>query len=699
MTLAPGADDILSRDSEISLCLGGARILRSMTAMAICVNPSAQCQELVHTASNMEGGALVRAHTSPIPAFRLTRTRTKAALSTIGNGTGRLHAPQGMGPVRTSNSSAAIKVIERCDSEDFALRGLEDLGDLLRCVGLEQYSQGVLAWCQQLGAAFLEEVWENRADLADALGLCEGAEERQRLFAALGPVLPTTATPSTGAYGQPTDGHGFPSKSGCAAAMGSRLHVLGLSRAKTVMVLPFSSGGDAQTKQTAGGSVGMHCTRTFPVTLQEVASVAAQVKKAYVPLRTWQHLLRSMAPKPSGQVLPHTSSKEAVLPAAPMEIDLDPQSHRQQKRGRQRMARCFRIKSADTMHAMKQRIPSPAELNALRDTQRRLMELMGDPSGPGQDQRDADKILDGKGPHSFQELQDVFISKYGPKIREELPGVCLQRANVSREVQDRFLSNYEGDSRTIHAAYHGTAVQNIEPILSKGLRVPGRGGVTVKHGSAHGVGIYTATLGSAWLSRSFCDSDQLLVCAVADDTSAADSNSVPATIVSAKATGTRSSGARFHRTHHRPVVPFVLAQRAGAPKMLGNLPVHKESKVVRHVGAAMVVFDEARVTPLFVAKCADTPATRSLRSPDYSRSLLWPSAADTNVLHRGVLLGGGVRTGTHQARVGKERLWLPPEKLDNRLATHLRRRREAKHSDVDRRARRDAKVLGRSMRF
>lgn len=35
-------------------------------------------------------------------------------------------------------------------------------------------------------------------------------------------------------------------------------------------------------------------------------------------------------------------------------------------------------------------------------------------------------------------------------------------------------------------------------------------GHTVKNGSAHGVGIYTARLGSAQLSKGFCDSDQML---------------------------------------------------------------------------------------------------------------------------------------------------------------------------------------------
>lgn len=40
--------------------------------------------------------------------------------------------------------------------------------------------------------------------------------------------------------------------------------------------------------------------------------------------------------------------------------------------------------------------------------------------------------------------------------------------------------------------FHGTATENVGGIVAKGLVVPGKEGVVVKHGSAYGVGIYLA---------------------------------------------------------------------------------------------------------------------------------------------------------------------------------------------------------------
>jgi len=112
--------------------------------------------------------------------------------------------------------------------------------------------------------------------------------------------------------------------------------------------------------------------------------------------------------------------------------------------------------------------------------------------------------------------------------------------------------------------------------------------------------------------------------------------------------------------------------------------IHKESSNVRHVGEAMVVFDEARVTPLFVAKNIGVAASGGVQG--YSNRD-WMSG---NQNLRGVLQGGGFQTGRQQVVVGDEAMWAPPEAYDHTCAKELRRRIESKQRDVKRQACRDA---------
>jgi len=101
-------------------------------------------------------------------------------------------------------------------------------------------------------------------------------------------------------------------------------------------------------------------------------------------------------------------------------------------------------------------------------------------------------------------------------------------------------------------AFHGTAHRNHRLIFQDGLLIPGQGNnLEVVNGSAHGLGIYTARLNAAWLSGCFCDDPSLLVCAVL------------------------------------------------------------QSKAVRHVMDAMVVFNAASVVPLFVGRGKDRVARAS----------------------------------------------------------------------------------------
>mmetsp|Transcript_136442 Transcript_136442/g.262032 ORF Transcript_136442/g.262032 Transcript_136442/m.262032 type:complete len:107 (-) Transcript_136442:47-367(-) len=105
----------------------------------------------------------------------------------------------------------------------------------------------------------------------------------------------------------------------------------------------------------------------------------------------------------------------------------------------------------------------------------------------------------------------------------------------------------------------------MKSIFDRGLLIPGIGNkLRVEHGAAHGRGIYTAKVHNPNLSAGFARCiNGMLVVGVLDDALAAD-----------------------------------------VRKRLGSRIVQAESKAIRHVGDAMVIFDSSRVLPLFsVAVC------------------------------------------------------------------------------------------------
>merc|ERR1712238_226701 len=101
---------------------------------------------------------------------------------------------------------------------------------------------------------------------------------------------------------------------------------------------------------------------------------------------------------------------------------------------------------------------------------------------------------------------------------------------------------------TLVPALHGTHENNLASIYKNGLVIPGKGnGVKVTNGSAYGVGIYTASMSVANMSRGYArgSNPPVLVCGVLDS-------------------------------------------------------AHEDE--VRHASGALVIFDERRVAPLFVAR-------------------------------------------------------------------------------------------------
>jgi len=264
--------------------------------------------------------------------------------------------------------------------------------------------------------------------------------------------------------------------------------------------------------------------------------------------------------------------------------------------------------------------------------------------GTGKVQQMSPAPFQKKAPKSFQDLQRGFLQTYGQRIKAELPGVRLVPTQVGSHVEQGFLRSMQQEDVQLQPAYHGTLRKNFDLIQANGLLVPGTGGVTVANGSAHGVGIYTAKLGASQLSKGFSrDSKDIFVCAVADSS-------------------------HCEKGHE-----------------LGSLTLHSESRDVRHVGNAMVVFDSKRVAPLFVAQ-----STPDIASQDLLESHK-PTHKPTDK-PKTLLADGSHKAGKQQILIGDQKIWELPEANNSRDAKLLRRRMEAKTRDITRRSARDHKL-------
>lgn len=191
--------------------------------------------------------------------------------------------------------------------------------------------------------------------------------------------------------------------------------------------------------------------------------------------------------------------------------------------------------------------------------------------------------------NTFSKVRSSVIQKFGPQLKENLSQifkgpVAISELDVGKEVQERFLESYNSNPEAkLIPAYHGSSEINYPSICERGLLIPGKGnGISVAHGNAHGRGIYTACLEAPTLSRSFCDKPRLLVCGVLDD-----------------------------------------ADPLLSPELCGSQLITSQSKVIRHVGDAVVVFDDSRVVPLFEARGEDFE-WNVLRSSSSSRTVGGP---------------------------------------------------------------------------
>lgn len=163
-------------------------------------------------------------------------------------------------------------------------------------------------------------------------------------------------------------------------------------------------------------------------------------------------------------------------------------------------------------------------------------------------------------------LQEKFLHQHGHKILSSLsmalkPPITMRPAPLARSVPDAFIKAAHSSWDKVRPTLHGTDAANHESIFAHGLLIPGAANrLKVRHGAAHGAGVYTSTLENAWLSKGFCTEPRLLVCGVVDD-----------------------------------------AKPLAQPQLIGRLMMTSESSTVRHVGGAIVVLDESRVLPLFEA--------------------------------------------------------------------------------------------------
>mmetsp|Transcript_51202 Transcript_51202/g.119445 ORF Transcript_51202/g.119445 Transcript_51202/m.119445 type:complete len:412 (-) Transcript_51202:234-1469(-) len=165
-------------------------------------------------------------------------------------------------------------------------------------------------------------------------------------------------------------------------------------------------------------------------------------------------------------------------------------------------------------------------------------------------------------------------------------------------LQEKFFEARRSTAHNTVFTYHGTKAQNIDSISRIGLLMPGKNGHQVANGSAHGVGIYSAKLGAASLSRGFCDSPKMFLCAVCDPSQPPEENAEQL-----QANQWKPSTTVVQTTF--PKKPTAVNVHPSARK--GRHEVHRRSDEVIHVGDAVVTFQEGFVVPLFLLSTEEEP--------------------------------------------------------------------------------------------
>ncbi|CAJ1440577.1 unnamed protein product [Effrenium voratum] len=233
------------------------------------------------------------------------------------------------------------------------------------------------------------------------------------------------------------------------------------------------------------------------------------------------------------------------------------------------------------------------------------------------------------------------------KVRQELGQVHLEPLYPDEELQKEFLLARKHTEHQTIFTYHGTKTQNVNSISQKGLLIPGERGHKVANGSAHGVGIYTAHLGSSQLSRGFCDSDKMFLCAVCDTSQPMVPEAEEELWRSWKPSGTE--------------VQTVFPKRP-AHLQMNKRDVKRKSEEVLHVGDAVVTFKRHLVVPLFLISSEANEANEAKANAPTTFKIFKPAQSS--------------RPATSQPQVLQHHAWVPEEE-DWDLPQQVGRRRLA----------------------
>lgn len=547
-----------------------------------------------------------------------------------------------------------------------ALEQVEGLADFLRERQLDNRRQEIEKWCQEAGAAFLDEIKDNLTDLTEALSL---TEDEQKRFAGnpLRPSLVRASSADTRLKRSESTMTAYISAlpAECDAAEPIRPR----QEARAAIIKSWDSNKSCRpyVRMTADMRRQMNTSIPSPQEVQAVAELQREALSTQEQPSSLQiycgarlqfagryHLAKVKfqneqpcwikAGNPSLRIYSDADGRWAISGG-----ECNGQQVTSVRAKKPHNGRLPHQVEQDWKRQSAEGIDEGGVQLEIVDADRcgrcggsgRCYGRCRDCDGTGKAKSTLVAPFQREAPRSFAALQQGFLGTYGKQIKAELPGVKLVPTQVSPHVEQRFLGSMQSGDVSLAPAYHGTLQKNFASIQEHGLLVPGTSGVNVVNGSAHGVGIYTAKLGASQLSKGFSrDSKDIFVCAVADD---------------------KDQVAQSHA--------------------MGNRRVFSETQHVRHVGDAMVVFDSARVAPLFIAKSDGLGGAweDTLRTHD-------PCAQQSTAL-----AAGGQAAGTHQILVGDQKIWALPQASTDQDAKKLKRRGGAKVRDTARRAQRDEK--------
>eukprot|EP00005_Dracoamoeba_jomungandri_P006392 CAMPEP_0174262456 /NCGR_PEP_ID=MMETSP0439-20130205/12983_1 /TAXON_ID=0 /ORGANISM="Stereomyxa ramosa, Strain Chinc5" /LENGTH=492 /DNA_ID=CAMNT_0015347165 /DNA_START=48 /DNA_END=1522 /DNA_ORIENTATION=- len=222
------------------------------------------------------------------------------------------------------------------------------------------------------------------------------------------------------------------------------------------------------------------------------------------------------------------------------------------------------------------------------------------------------------GKHCFEKFRYDFYHSFSSVLEDPFFNSSTVRSrlvDVSSRVQNRFLDNLGKHPPTL--AFHGTRVDNIEPICKNGFYLPGTHGVSVANGNVYGRGIYTSRTAS-YSSYYARGANKMLVCAVKDNAPNNSYQHHPARRVAPKRTPSTRSRQYKNKNyyHHKNVRNTRTTSKPPKPQNTHYLTnKYGSSSQVSCHSNIIVLFDPAYVCPLFVLDYDSTTPIDTNRPP------------------------------------------------------------------------------------